>query len=637
MKINWAVLVSALLLIAALLSPLSCSNKAETPTPTPTPTPTSTPTATPTPTSVPLLPGWTLYHIDTFQIALPDEWLTIEVSPQIIDSMIKNLGQTNPQFVPYLEALKSQGSAKLWAIDSESKPPFFANIQVGHEIRFMSLDQYVKLLKNQLELMASKDMSIVSSEKFTLNGHEAMRLQVSLTANAANGETQTVEEQMVIVDNASDRYSIVLAYPSDSSLYYKDLFDSIIRTFNIGHTSTSTPTPSITPSLLTEAILNEITTSVSSIRELSLEEEILPKFLTDKEFKSYIEKDFSISNPADELRIDKEEMVILDMLDPDYDLATNLLELSEEQVIGSYNPRLSEMVILGDLQQIGPEEKVTLAHEYTHALQDQNFDLNSLPLWDGNNSDLSLAALSVVEGDASLAASFYAYENLSPSELEEIAQNEEGQNEVLDSSPAVVRETLLFPYLEGTSFVNAIFAQGGWEAVDQLYSDLPKSTEQIIHPDRYLTKDEPQNVTIPDIKAALGERWSLLDTDVLGELYLRIYLEAYVDSATAAKASEGWDGDSYAFWEDAAKRDLMVVNSAWDTPQDAQEFFDAYLVFVNNKSGGSWSVRLNYQDKRWWDAADESVYLSKQGNDVLLVIAPDETTIETILPKFTGF
>jgi len=633
MKINWAVLVSALLLITALLSPLSCSNKAETPTPTPT----STPTATPTPTSVPLLPGWTLYHIDTFQIALPDEWLTIEVSPQIIDAMIKNLGQTNPQFVPYLEALKSQGSAKLWAIDSESKPPFFANIQVGHEIRFMSLDQYLKLLKNQLELMAGEDLSIVSSEKFSLNGHEAMRIEVSLTANTANGEPQTIGEQMVIVDNASDRYSIILAYPPDSSLNYKDLFDSIIHTFNIVNTSTPTPTPSITPTLSTEAILDEIATSVSSIRELSLEKEILPKFLTDQEFKSYIEKDFADSNPADELRIDKEELVILDLLNPDYDLATNLLELNKEQVIGFYNTRLSEMVILGDLQQIGPEEKVVFAHEYTHALQDQNFDLKSLPLWDGNDSDLSLAAQAVVEGDATLAMSFYSYQNLSPSELEEIAQNEEGQNEVLDSSPAVVRETLLFPYLEGTSFVNAIFAQGGWEAVDQLYSDLPKSTEQIIHPDRYLAKDEPQNVTIPDIKAALGEGWSLLDTDVLGELYLRIYLEAYVDSATAAKASEGWGGDSYAFWEDAGKRHLMVVNSAWDTPQDAQEFFDAYLVFVNNKSGGSWSVRLNAQDKRWWDAADESVYLSKQGNDVLLVIAPDETTIETILPKFTGF
>jgi len=330
-------------------------------------------------------------------------------------------------------------------------------------------------------------------------------------------------------------------------------------------------------------------------------------------------------------------MVILDLLNPDYDLATNLLELSEEQVIGFYNARLGEMVILGDLQQIGPAEKVVFAHEYTHALEDQNFDLNSLPLWDGNNSDLSMAALSVVEGDASLAMSFYAYENLSLAELEEIAESEEGQSEILDSSPAVVRETLLFPYLEGTSFVNAIFEQGGWEAVNQLYSDLPKSTEQIIHPDKYLAYDEPQDVTIPDIKAALGEGWSLLDTDILGELYLRIHLEAYVDSATATKASEGWGGDRYVFWEDAGNRHLMVVNSAWDTAEDAQEFFDAYLVFVNNKSGGSWSVRLNDQDKKWWNAADESVYLSKQGNDVLLVIAPDETTIETILPRFAGF
>jgi len=204
MKINWDTWVSVLLLIAISLSLLSCSNKAETPTPTPTST--STPTATPTPTPVPLLPGWTLYDIDTFQIALPEEWLALEVSPLIIDIMIESLRQTNPQFVPYLEALRSQDSVKLWAIDSESKPPYFANIQVGHEVRFMSLDNYVKLLKNQLELMTSNAQSIVSSEKFSLNGHEAMKLEISLMVNDANGEPQTIEEQIVIVDDASDRY-----------------------------------------------------------------------------------------------------------------------------------------------------------------------------------------------------------------------------------------------------------------------------------------------------------------------------------------------------------------------------------------------------------------------------------------------
>ncbi len=182
----------------------------------------------------------------------------------------------------------------------------------------------------------------------------------------------------------------------------------------------------------------------------------------------------------------------------------------------------------------------------------------------------------------------------------------------------------------------SIFIQGGWQAVNQLYIDVPKSTEQIIHPEKYVAKEQPQEVTIPDLKNSLGDSWSQLDSNVLGELYMKIYLEAFVDSATATKASEGWGGDRYVFYEDANKRDLLALRSTWDTPQDAQEFFDAYLAFVHNKSKDSWSIRLNSQDKRWWTTAGQSVYLSKQGSDVLIILAPDENTVMTILPQFAG-
>jgi hypothetical protein len=200
----------------------------------------------------------------------------------------------------------------------------------------------------------------------------------------------------------------------------------------------------------------------------------------------------------------------------------------------------------------------------------------------------------------------------------------------------VIQETLLFPYVQGTEFLTSIFLQGGWQAVNHLYTDLPKSTEQILHPEKYLAQEQPREVTIPDLKGPLGDGWSELDSSVLGELYTRIYLEAFVDSATSTKASEGWGGDRYVFYEDANKRDLLVLRSTWDTPQDAQEFFDAYLLLVHNKSKDSWPVRLNTQDKRWWNAPGQSIYLSKQGNDVLIILAPDEKTVTSILPKFAG-
>jgi hypothetical protein len=395
-----------------------------------------------------------------------------------------------------------------------------------------------------------------------------------------------------------------------------------------------TPTAAPTPPQSAEPILHEIEARVSEIRGLSQKTEIEPEFLTKQELKAYLEKDFTENNPAEELRTEKAELVMLDLLPPDYDLPTHLLELSEEQVIGFYDDKTKEMVVLGDLNQIGPAEKVTFAHEYDHALEDQSFNLQSLPLHSKDNSDLVMAALSVAEGDATLVMTLYAHQYLSPSEIQELAQSTAGNNTAFDSAPSVIRETLLFPYTQGTEFTMSIFILGGWEAVNQLYIDVPKSTEQIIHPEKYVAKEQPQEVTIPDLKNSLGDDWSQLDSNVLGELYMKIYLEAFVDSATATKASEGWGGDRYVFYEDANQRDLLALRSTWDTPQDAQEFFDAYLAFVHNKGKDSWSIRLNSQDKMWWTTTGQSVYLSKQGNDVLVILAPDENTVMAILPQF---
>jgi hypothetical protein len=391
-----------------------------------------------------------------------------------------------------------------------------------------------------------------------------------------------------------------------------------------------------TPQESADAILNQIETQVSGLRGLSPQKDIEPQFVSAQELKSLLDKEFTENNSAEELRMEQEELTILDLLPPDYDLADSLLKLSEEQVIGFYDYRTSQMVVLGNLSQIDAEEKIAFAHEYDHALEDQTFNLQSLPLHDKNNSDFALAAQSVAEGDATLAMMLYAYRYLGPNVITDLAQGPAGNSTALDAAPSVIRETLLFPYLQGVQFVTSIFLQGGWNAVNQLYSDLPKSTEQILHPQKYLAHEQPKDVTIPDLSGALGEGWVELDSNVLGELYIMIYLGAFVDSATATKAAQGWGGDRYVFYQDAGKRGLMVLRSTWDTPQDAQEFFDAYLLFIQNKGKQSWPVFLNTQEEKWWNAPGQSVYLSKHGSDVLIILAPDEKTLTSILPQFAS-
>jgi hypothetical protein len=399
-------------------------------------------------------------------------------------------------------------------------------------------------------------------------------------------------------------------------------------------TPTPTPSPTPMPSESAQAILNQIEAQVSGLRGLSPREGIELQFVTEQELKALLDKEFAESNSPEELTVLQAELTMLDLLPPGYDLADSLLQLTEEQVIGFYDYRTNQMVVLGNLSQIDAKEKVTFAHEYDHALEDQSYDLQSLPLSDKNNSDLALAAQSVAEGDATLVMMLYAYQYLGPTVIGELARSPGGNNTAFDATPPVIKETLLFPYVQGTEFVTSIFLQGGWMAVNQLYSDLPRSTEQILHPEKYLAHEQPQEITIPDLSEALGDGWSELDSSVLGELYIRLYLRAFADSATATQAAEGWGGDRYVFYEDANKRDLLVLRSAWDTSQDAREFFDSYVLFVHNKSKDSWPILLNTQDELWWTPPGQSIYLSKQGNDVLLILAPDEKTLTSILPQF---
>ena len=178
----------------------------------------------------------------------------------------------------------------------------------------------------------------------------------------------------------------------------------------------------------------------------------------------------------------------------------------------------------------------------------------------------------------------------------------------------------------------------GWDAIDAVYLDPPQSSEQILHPEKYYgERDEPQAVVMPNLEAILGGGWEEQDSDVLGELNLRIYLEAFVNTSEATTATEGWDGDRYLYLTDTEEEQLLVLHSIWDSAADAQEFFSAYVNFVDIKSEGAWTLSSDHGTLKLWEAEGMSLYLGRNGNQVLLIIAPDETITEEALSGFPDF
>jgi hypothetical protein len=254
-------------------------------------------------------------------------------------------------------------------------------------------------------------------------------------------------------------------------------------------------------------------------------------------------------------------------------------------VAGLYNPDDKQLYVVSKSGGLGPTEKVTFAHEYTHALQDQDFDLSGLALDQIGEGDRALARLSLVEGDATLLMSYWAVAHLTQAEtFQMLAESLDPKTtEVLNKMPAVLRESLLFPYTSGLTFVQGLQASG-WQAVNDAFGRPPASTEQILHPGKYTAGEAPVAVALPkDLPTRLGAGWKVGLEDTLGEFSLRVWLAnagGGKAAATAQAAAAGWGGDRVVLLDGPAGATAVAISTTWDTATDAAEFATAAGLVV---------------------------------------------------------
>ena len=172
--------------------------------------------------------------------------------------------------------------------------------------------------------------------------------------------------------------------------------------------------------------------------------------------------------------------------------------------------------------------------------------------------------------------------------------------------------------------------------MDAAYANLPVSTEQIIHPERY-PDDVPQIVTLPPLTDTLGAGWRLVDENVLGEFGLQQVLQVGTSQEDAEIASEGWGGDRYAVhWRDDESAFVLVARLAWDTPADADEFLDAYGRFAEDRFGTA-PARSEGNSRRWWFGDDALLLARNDQDETLIIIAPDEMMLDAVHALFPDF
>lgn len=323
----------------------------------------------------------------------------------------------------------------------------------------------------------------------------------------------------------------------------------------------------------------------STVVYAPLDREILQDLFVDSIRKQYPGRTFDLNIWFHKL---------LGAIPPDMDVMAFMQELLDEQAGGLYDPFSGRLYVNPAFPLEGMLGQTILAHEINHALQDQNFDLLSSGIWEPGNSDRSAALGALIEGDATLTMTEYMLRHGSLlkllGDLPAAAMIDQTK---LNQAPELIQRQLLFPYIEGANFFQRLNGRvrGSGEVGDildpawrnRVFLNPPFTTEQILHPEKYLEGETPARLTIPESRFAdAAHRFE----DTLGEFGIATLLQPVLGDDQANAAAAGWNGDRLVITENenATRRDFIWV-LAGDTETDADELEAALREAFLNAAG----------------------------------------------------
>ena len=357
----------------------------------------------------------------------------------------------------------------------------------------------------------------------------------------------------------------------------------------LGCTSpTPTPSPTVAPTAAPSADLTAqieaVTASVPAVRELQPTRDVPFEFITREQFQADLANLTDADVPADVRAAEERLYKRLGLLPADADMDALEQQLYGAQVAAYYQPDDGHFYIIERDQPFNATDKIVVAHEYTHALQDQHFDLKDNTITDNSQGDAQLAQLAVIEGDATLTSQLWSSANLGLADMIQLLADSfsELDQSSLEGVPLILRRQLEFPYTEGFAFATALHDKGGFDDVNDAITTPPASTEQILHPEKYFAHESPIAVEAPDLLATLGNGWFQAYEQTLGELGIQILATGgempQVDIAGLPtdwphqEAAAGWGGDRLRMYENTSGAWRIEWKTVWDTDADAISF-----------------------------------------------------------------
>jgi hypothetical protein len=409
------------------------------------------------------------------------------------------------------------------------------------------------------------------------------------------------------------------------------------------------PTPTMvlftpSPTLTVDQSMNQIEKQVSGYRGLTLGTTLKRALMTSTQLQDKVVNDFFKDYKAEDAKQDAEVLSAMGLLDPNFDLLSFYTKLYAEQIAGYYDNKTKEMYVISD-ESFGGVQRMTYAHEFTHALQDKAYDFeNGLKYNDDyckDHTEYCAGVDALIEGDATLSEYYWYSRYSTTKDQQQVAEFQSTYSSpVYDSAPAYMKLDFMFPYSQGYEFANYLYGSGGWDAIDAAFKNPPVDTEQILHPDKYPT-DVPIEVTVPDMLPVLGSGWTEVERNVMGEWYTYLILGSGRDTKfqmpdeQAKVASAGWGGDTYVYYNNPTTGKFAFVwVTQWDTTQDANEFANISLKYGTARWGiptaGSKGANT------WKSSADGLVYIQQTGDQVIWLMTPNDTIQTAVLKTLAG-
>jgi len=322
-----------------------------------------------------------------------------------------------------------------------------------------------------------------------------------------------------------------------------------------------------------DELLASIEREIESIRRIDTPPPVEHNFVDQSGMRDRLAEEFADPEIVEQLTHESALLKLIGVIPQESDPTGIYESMLGSQVLGLYDPEKEEFFVLGDdtsgADSVGIEAQLTYAHEYVHRLQDAKFDLEAIEDL-ATGDDMSIAIYALIEGDATTAQTQFMLKNYDFIELAELLESTLTAQANIPETPYFLQRSLEFSYTEGAAFVAILNQLGEFAAVDAVFSDLPRSTEQVLHPEKYFDKEEPELFDIPD--DAMGAGWSVQAESVLREFFLKTWLEA-LGADSAATAAAGWGGDGYVVFENGSGGFALGVGILWDTDEDARDFF----------------------------------------------------------------